>query len=163
MSYQLIGIPVAYAVGLTFLLESLVRPKSGRMSFGVLFLVTCVINVLIALLSPGSLAHITDNALLPFYRDVTTQLIAPFATPFLLLLALYELLVGLLILSKGRLVKVGLIGGMLFCLALIPVGPEITANILLAAAQALLLTRYYDQSLRDLLRSSFHFLRTAAQ
>gem|GEM_PF-5083879 len=62
----------------------------------------------------------------------------------------------MLILSKHILVKIGLVSGIVFCLSIVPVGPETVANVLLAAGQALLLTKRYDRKVLDMLRAKFN-------
>ena len=147
---------LAFGMCFPFLVVSLAKPKAGRIYFGILFVLTSMINFLIGLLNPQILPPITDYALIPLYRDITIHIIAPIAAPFLFLLAAFELAVGVLMLSKHTSVKIGLVGGLVFCVSIIPVGPETVANVLLAAGLAWLLTKRYDRTVLDMLRAKFH-------
>jgi chromate transport protein ChrA len=70
---------------------------------------------------------------------------------FGLLCLVFELVVGTLILSKGRAVKLGLLAGIVFLLGITPL-KYTQANPIMAAGLAYLLTRDFTQSLPDLLR-----------
>ena len=69
-----------------------------------------------------------------------------------MLAAAYEITIALMMLSKGRYAKWGLIGGMVFLIGITPLGVWTLANPILAVAMALLLRREYDRSLPEMLR-----------
>ncbi len=79
---------------------------------------------------------------------------------FVIPLILFEISVGVLILSKGRWTKLGLIAGTLFCLFLTPLGSESITTPLIALAIALLLRVDFKQPAWSFLRAAF--LRAAA-
>ncbi len=56
-----------------------------------------------------------------------------------------------MMLSKDKYVKWGLIGGILFLIAITPLGTWTLANPILAVALAYLLTKEYDRSFPDML------------
>jgi hypothetical protein len=66
--------------------------------------------------------------------------------------AAYEITIALMMLSRGRYAKWGLIGGIVFLLAITPLGVWTLANPLLALALALLVRKEYDRSLPEMLR-----------
>ena len=72
-----------------------------------------------------------------------------------ILAAAGETVIGLLILSRGGRVKLGLAGAIIFLLAITPLGIWTLPNPVLAAGLAWLLTKEYPRSLLDLLRSSW--------
>jgi hypothetical protein len=73
---------------------------------------------------------------------------------FGLLAATYEITIALLMLSKGRYARWGLIGGIVFLIGITPLGDWTLANPVMAVAMAYLLTREYDRSLQEMLRSA---------
>jgi hypothetical protein len=81
------------------------------------------------------------------------QLIALNPPLFILPAAACQIVVGLLILSKGRYVKMGLVGGIIFTLAITPLGIEELPNLVLALAQVFLLTKEFDTTFLEILRS----------
>jgi hypothetical protein len=57
-------------------------------------------------------------------------------------------------LSKGKYAKWGLVGGIVFLIGITPLGIWTLANPVMAAAMAYLLTKEYDRSLPEMLRSA---------
>jgi len=79
--------------------------------------------------------------------------VAPNLPVLLVLLILFEFSIGVLILSKGIGVKLGLLGGLLFNLFLVPLQfVRGIPNLLLAAVQAYLLTKEYRTTVLELFR-----------
>jgi hypothetical protein len=70
---------------------------------------------------------------------------------FGLLAAAYEITIALMMLSRGRCVKWGLIGGIVFLIGITPLGIWTLANPILAVAMAYLLTEVYDRSFLQML------------
>ena len=60
-----------------------------------------------------------DTALIPAYAAFWQHLVMPNITFFALLLASFEIIVGLLLISRGRWVKIGLVFSVLFNLFLV--------------------------------------------
>jgi hypothetical protein len=152
---------ITFAVfSLLVLLLCLVRPGAGRIFLGIFFLVMAIgVNVVLVLISPDLFVGLgTDDALIPLYRWFFENIVAVAPSLFGLLAAAYEVTIALLMLSKGRYVKWGLIGGIVFLIAITPLGVWTLANPILALALAYLLTREYDRSLPEMLH-----LRTASR
>jgi hypothetical protein len=120
--------------------------KIGRMLLGTLYLVSGVFNLTV------TTARLRRDPLLynkwvatppvPFYKPLFAEFVTPNALLLTVLVALYELLIGGLIWSSGRAVKIGLFGGMLFNLLLAPMWIGQTIPNLLLAALHLPLFRY---------------------
>ncbi len=121
---------IAFAVILAVI--SYLRPAVGRLVAGIFFLVMAIgVNFPILLTDPTLFAAAGAKALLPVYRWFFTEILARFPVPFVIALILFEATVGILILSAGKAVRLGLLGASLFCLFLVPVGiEEITAPFL---------------------------------
>ena len=128
----------------------------------------------------GSLVHVkfglTNNHIYePFGRtsllvasgELWTRVVMPHIAFFALLLAAFEMAVGILLLSKGRYVKIGLTASVLFNLFLVQLGlgsPEIQGSerdflvnrlptLLFALLQCPLFWVHFDNSLPTLLRA----------
>jgi hypothetical protein len=65
-----------------------------------------------------------------------------------------------MILSKGRYVKWGLLGGIVFLIGITPLGVWTLANPILAVAIAYLLTKEYERSLPEMLHLTARPRRT---
>jgi hypothetical protein len=128
----------------------------------------------------GSLVHVkfglTNNpiyeqfgstSLFPASRELWTTLVMPNITFFALLLAAFEMATGVLILGKGRSVKIGLAASVVFNVFLVQLGlgyAEIqwsardcllnrVPNLLFVLLQLPLFWAHFDKSLPQLLRA----------
>lgn len=131
----------------------LARPVDGRIFVGLFFWVMALgIHGYIILFNPQSYVDFAHSAHFGFYRDLASPVVEFSPRGFGLLCLIFEATVGALILSKGRPVKLGLLAGIVFLLAITPLGKEELVNPILALALATLLVRDFDESLADLLR-----------
>jgi hypothetical protein len=119
--------PYTVMIGFATILAALAyfRPAIARAISGIFFLVMAFgVNVPMAAHSPEMFSAAGASALLPIYRWFFSEVLGRAPLPFVILLILFETSVGLLILSRGRLVRLGLGAACLFLLFLIPVGVE---------------------------------------
>jgi hypothetical protein len=149
---------VVYGVPLVGLLVlSLLKPNAARIAYALLFvLVGCGINYTVSFAFPDSMQPWSQVALLPFYRTIMGTWLVPLGGFFWFATATYELAVALLLLSKGKWVKVGLLGGILFFLGITPIMVMTFPSVIGAAGLALLLTKEYNSSVLDLFRAKLH-------
>jgi hypothetical protein len=137
---------------LLVLVLCLVRPNAGRSFLGIFFLVMAIgVNVVTVLVDPNSYIGLGADSYIPLYRWVFTNLVTLAPLLFVLPVAAFEIAIGLLMLSKGKYVKWGLIGGIGFLVVITPLGIWTLANPILAAAMAVLLRREYDRSFLEML------------
>lgn len=85
---------------------------------GGLFNLTITTSILAR--NPALYSTWVAQPLIPFYKTLFTKIVTPNALPLTVLVALYELVIGGLILSRGRLVKIGLVGGVIFNVLIAP-------------------------------------------
>jgi hypothetical protein len=137
---------------LLVLILCLLRPDAGRIFLGFFFLVMAIgVNVVLVLVAPDQFVALgTDDALVPLYRWFFENVVAIAPPLFGLLAASYEVTIALMMLSKGKYAKWGLIGGIVFLLAITPLGVWTLANPLLALAMALLLRKEFNRSLLEI-------------
>jgi hypothetical protein len=138
---------------LLVLLLCLVRPGAGRIFMGIFFLVMATgVNVVLVLVAPNLFVALgTNDAIIPLYRWFFENVVALAPPLFGLLAAAYEITIALMMLSKDKYVKWGLIGGIVFLIGITPLGVWTLANPILALTLAYLLTREYDRSLLEML------------
>lgn len=138
---------------LLVLLLCLVRPGAGRIFMGIFFLVMAIgVNVVLVLVAPNLFVALgTNDAIIPLYRWFFENVVALAPPLFGLLAAAYEITIALMMLSKDKYVKWGLIGGLVFLIGITPLGVWTLANPILALTLAYLLTREYDRSLLEML------------
>jgi len=126
-----------------FLLFSLVRPNGARIFIGIFFFVMALgVNALLSFLAPEVFVSIgTDEPLIPFYAWLYGHVVAVAPAVVGIVAAAGEMMVALLILSRGRRVKLGLIGAIVFLLVITPLGVWTLPNPLRAAGLARLQTK----------------------
>ena len=86
------------------------------------YLLGSVIHVRFGLANNQIYARFGTTSLFAFSRQLWSSAVMPRITFFALLLATFEMTTGILILSKGRYVKVGLVASLLFNLFLVQLG-----------------------------------------
>ena len=138
---------------LLVLLLCLVRPYAGRIFVGIFFLIMAVgVNVVLVLVAPDQFVALgTDAPVVSLYRWFFENVVALVPPLFGLLAAGYEITIALMMLSKGRYVKWGLIGGIVFLIAITPLGVWTLGNPIMALALAYLLTKEYDRTFLEML------------
>jgi hypothetical protein len=95
-------------------------------------------------------------ALLPFYRAIMGTWLVPMGGFFFFVTGTYQLVIALLLLSKGKWVKLGLIGGILFFLTITPIMIMTLPSVIAAATLVFLLTKEYHRSALDMLLTRLH-------
>lgn len=134
-----------------FLVFSLVKPNGARIFIGIFFMVMALgVNALLSVLAPDVFISLgTGEPLIPFYAWLFENVVALAPAVVGIVAAAGEVTVGLLILSRGRRVKLGLIGAIVFLLVITPLGVWTLPNPLMAAGLARLLTKEYPRALWD--------------
>ena len=134
-----------------FLVFSLIRPNGARIFIGTFFIVMALgVNALLSFMAPDVFVSIgTAEPLIPFYAWFFQYVVVVVPPVVGLVAAAGEIGVGLLILSRGRRVKLGLIGAIVFLLVIIPLGVWTLPNPLIAAGLARRLTKEFPHALCD--------------
>ena len=139
------------------LVLSLLKPNAGRIGYALVFvLVGCGINYTVSFTNPGLMQQWSEVALLPFYRAIMGTWLVPMGGFFWFATATYELVVALLLQSRGKWVKLGLVGGILFFVVITPIMVMTFPSIIGAAGLVILLTKEYNSSVLDMLRAKLH-------
>lgn len=118
-----------YTVMISFALFLIIlgwfKPQITRIIIGCFFfIIAFVVNLPLAINNPGMFVEAGRNAFFPVYQWFFTEIIAWNPPVFIYPLIAFETSVGLLILSKGRAVRYGLILATLFCYFIAPIGVE---------------------------------------
>src|SRR5918995_5839852 len=101
---------------LLVLVLCVIRPNAGRIFLGLFFLVMAIgVNVVLVFVAPDQFVALgTNDAIVPLYRWFFENVVALAPPLFGLLAAAYEITIALMMLSKDKHVKWGLIGGIVF-------------------------------------------------
>jgi hypothetical protein len=132
----------------------LIKPNSGRLFLGLLFLVMAIaVNGSFTFRNPQAYAQYADGALFPWYRDLALGVVRVNAVLFGLMLMSFEIAMGLLLLHRRTSVRIGLIGTMVFLIGIAPLSYVQWPWLGLIVAQAHLLTKEFDSSLVDIVQA----------
>ena len=119
------------------------RPALGRVILGSFFIVMAIgVNIVFVLVAPDGFVKLGTHApLIPLYQWGFEHVVASAPALFGLLVAAFEITVGLLMIKGGRRTGWGLSGGMIFLVAISPLGPWTLPNLIMASALGILLLR----------------------
>lgn len=120
------------------------RPQAARIFVG-LFFAAMGLGVHGAIIATNPQAYVAFAANAPWtlYRDIALWVVEPNPLAFGILMLVLETVVAALILSRGRYVRWGLVGAILFLVGITPLGLEEVPNVILAAGMAFLVTKEF--------------------
>ncbi len=128
------------------------RPNAGRIFLGFFYLAMALgVNGAFILMAPEGYVGYLAGSYWPLYRDIAVwvvNLLSPVV--FGILLAAFEITLAVLLLGKGRNVKLGLCGVILFIVGITPLSLLQLPWLGLAVAAGSLLRRDYDRSLPEM-------------
>ncbi|MFX0124637.1 MAG: hypothetical protein ACFFAE_13475 [Candidatus Hodarchaeota archaeon] len=128
----------------------------SRIGLGIFYLISCIFNLFHTINNTQYLwAVCLENVQFSFYKEFLEQIVIPNEILIILLIVVFELIVGILILSKGIFVKIGLLLAILWVLIIAPFLPwvDILGHLLLGTFQTLLLMGTYDTTVLEIVQS----------
>ena len=135
----------------------MVKPNAGRIFLGIFFLVMALgVNGSFTFTNPQGYVNYASEALIPFYGDFALTVVKLNPTLFGLLLMVFEIAMGLLLLHKHRAVKIGLVGTMVFLIAISPLSLLQLPWLGLLIGQAYLLTKDFNTTFLGSIQSKLH-------
>ncbi|MFX0015962.1 MAG: hypothetical protein ACFFB2_16140 [Promethearchaeota archaeon] len=128
----------------------------SRICLGVFYLIASMVNLFHTINNTQYLWVVClENVHFSSYKEFLEQIIIPNEKSVIILIVFFELVVGMLILSKEIFVKIGLMLGVLWVLLISPFLPwnDILGHLILGIFQALLLKENYDKSFLEIIHS----------
>jgi hypothetical protein len=98
------------------------RPPLGRLAFALMFFFAAGVNFYYALADPEEYVYYADFAMVEGYRSLILNASAETIRAILIVTALAQLAVAGAFLSSGRLLEIGALAGVVFLLAIAPLG-----------------------------------------
>ena len=133
------------------------KPNAGRIFLGFFFLVMAIgVNGSFTFTNPQAYVEYASGALIPLYREIALRIVEINPMLFGLTLMAFEIAMALLILHKGKSVKIGLIGTMIFLIGIAPLSYIQIPWLGLIIGEAYLLTKEFDTSLLETIRSKLN-------
>lgn len=126
---------VSNAVGLGLLAAAVKRPQAARVLFIVMFLGAFVVNTLFSLRDPSTYL-VYGKWAIGSYQSFINGFFSRHITAFVLPIAAGQLAIAGLLAAGGRWMSLGVLGGIVFLLAIAPLGygSAFPATLLFAAA-----------------------------
>ena len=132
----------------------LAKPGVGRIFLGFFYLAMAIgVNIVTVLTNPQSYVEMGKDSFIPLYRELFTRVVTLNPALFVLPITAFQIAMALLILSKQHYVKIGLIGTMVFVIAITPLGTIQLPWLGMVLAQAYLLTKEFDTTFLEIVRS----------
>jgi len=127
---------VTNTVSVALIVLAIVRPRATRTIFVVIFLAAGAFNAYTALSQPEVYLAYGSLAIFGFYRDFIEGFFSRHTEAIILTIALGQLAVGVLLTRHGRLFDLGTFGGVLFLVAIAPlgIGSALPSTLLMAGA-----------------------------
>lgn len=116
--------------------------RISRWVFVVIFFVATLSNTMQALREPGVYLDYGQSALPELYRSFIYGFFSRHTQPIVLSIALGQLIVGILLTRRGWLFRLGVLGGIVFLVAIAPIGVFSGFPATLIMAAALFVTGY---------------------
>jgi len=114
---------ISNAVGLLLIYICYRWFKAGRIIFGLIFLAAGIFNFYTAGKSPGAYVEIYgDSVWFSFYKDFIYGFFSQHVTLLVRTIAVGQLAVGIFLFLRGAFFKLGILGGIIFLIAIIPLG-----------------------------------------
>ena len=149
---------IIWSIGfvLIVIILCIVKPNIGRIFLGIFYMIMAIgINIVIAITNPQSTIQMGEASLIEFYRTIFSDIVSKAPVFFILVIALFQITMGLLILNKHKKVKLGLIGTSTFLILITPFGYIQLPWLGIVAIQLYLLRKDFDKTFIEILGSVF--------
>jgi hypothetical protein len=110
------------SAAIILLLVAIYRPQIARVLFSLLFVWAAFTNWITVHNNPQVYQEYETMALLPFYKDFIKGFFAEHTISLVSFVAISQLLIGISLLLKGWVFRLACIGGIIFLLAILPLG-----------------------------------------
>lgn len=124
MNEQNLLIPYLVTFSVTFLLIYICYrwPKMGKIAWGLIFILAGIFNIYTGLSEPQVYVEIYGETAVGFYKTIINGIFDSFTSFIVCLIAAAQILAGIFLLQKKRLFVLGIAGGIIFLLAITPLG-----------------------------------------
>ena len=122
LSEYLVPYIVSNIVAIGLLVVAVIWPRVARLLFVLIFLAAGLFNAFTALTQPEAYLMYGQLAVLKIYRDFIYGIFSQYTAAFILAIAAGQLVVSAFLASKGRLLRLGVIGAIIFLTAIAPLG-----------------------------------------
>ena len=124
--------------------------KIGKVAWGIIFILAGIFNVFTVIKDPQAYLGYRDHAV-DFYKFFIDGVFNSFTIFIVSLIGAGQILVGIFLLRKGKLFLLGILGGIIFLVAIAPLGiGSAFPSTLLMAISLVLLHKRHKQEMESL-------------
>ena len=118
-------------------------PKIGKVAWGIIFILAGIFNIYTGISDPQAYVDYGSSAI-GLYKKFIYGVFSSYTSLIVSLIALGQILVGIFLLMKRTLFLLGILGGIIFLVAISPlgIGSGFPATLLMAFSLVLLYVRY---------------------
>lgn len=119
-------------------------PILGSLAGGCIFLLAGIFNMYSGIANPEAYVNIYGPLAIDLYQKIINGVFSSYTSLFVILIAAGQLLVGIFLLQKRTLFKLGILGGIIFLVAISPLGlgSAFPSPLLMAISLILLYIRH---------------------
>jgi hypothetical protein len=134
---------VTHAAALLLIFICFKWPKIGKVAWGIIFILAGIFNIFTVIRDPDAYLTYSEHAL-EFYKFFIDGVFSSFTIFVVSLIGAGQILVGYFLLRKERLFLFGILGGILFFIAIAPlgIGSAFPSTLLMAFSMIVLYVRY---------------------
>lgn len=156
--YQSIPYIISNIVAVFLAIAAAQWPTMARILISFIFIAAWAVNVFIAFTNPASYLEFGEITPSELYRSVILGPFSDHPQLYITLIAIGQLLIGVFTSYKGKLMKIAMIGGMVFLVAICPLGfgSAFPSPLILAAAFMILLGKGIKSNVYEILTTRLH-------
>ncbi len=145
MDLQDVWIPyvITHIVSFLLILICYKWPKIGKVAWGIIFILAGIFNIYTGISNPEAYVEYGQNAV-GFYQKFIYGIFSSYTSLIVSLTALGQILVGAFLLFKGKPFLLGILGGIIFLVAISPLGlgSAFPSTLLMSISLILLYSRH---------------------
>jgi hypothetical protein len=159
MEQDLMSLPyiISNAVAVAIAITAMMWPTIARVLLSMIFVAAFALNLFTAITDPS--VYMVFGELTPneFYRSIIFGPFSKHSQVYVALIAFSQLLIGVFISYKGKLMKIAMIGGITFLLAISPLGfgAAFPCTLILAASFLILIGKGIRFNIYEIIYSKF--------
>lgn len=121
-SYTSLPYVITNAVAIFIVISAMVWPTVARVMLSAIFVGAFVLNLFTAIMNPSAYLWFGEFTTSEFYRSIILGWFSSHVILYVSIIAACQLLIGVFISYRGKLMKIAMIGGIAFLLAIAPLG-----------------------------------------
>jgi hypothetical protein len=149
---------IAIAIAIT----AMIWPTAARVLLSVIFVGAFALNMFTAILNPNLYLEFGELTPNEFYRSVILGPFSKHTQLYIVLIAISQLFIGVFISYKGKLMTLAMVGGIVFLVAISPLGfgAAFPSTVILASALAILMFKRIKFNIYEIIDSRSHARKT---